>query len=119
MNFRDFLTESTTASIIVKVGDKYSMSYLRADGSTVGNNLKKYFNGKKALDLVSKSGEIRTIRNNKIEFYNDKILLKKNLSEKQVIKEANDFGDYIYYYDGKDWYSADDDIYSLSDLRKF
>lgn len=119
MNFRQFLTEGTTASIVVKTGDdQYSISYLQYDGSTVGPDLSKNFEGKKALELVSKSGEIASINGNKIEFYNDKKMLKTNLSEKQAKKEANNFGDYIYYYDGKNWYMSNGKIKSLDSMNE-
>jgi len=116
MTFRA-LIEGTQAAIIVKTGDdEYSMAYLQYDGSTVGDELKK-FQGKDALKLVSKSGEIRGIDNGKIEFYDSRILLKTGLNSNQVIKEANAFSNYAYYYDGKEWYKTSQKIKSLDHMK--
>jgi len=112
------LNEGTTAAIIVKQSNgKYSMAYAQYDGylDGVGAELAdNFYSQDKANELVDErdGGEIRGIDNGEIEFYDPSdrrkgALLITNASEKKVIKEAKGFGNYIYYWDGGDWFYSD------------
>ncbi len=114
MTFREFINEGTTAAIIVKNGDKYDMSYLQYDGMSVGPDLTKYFGTEKlAKKLIQKSGDIRGIDGNRVEFYEGRALLIKKRDEKYIVEEANMFGNYIYFFDGTNWYMTKNRISSL------
>jgi len=112
------INEGTTAAIIVKQSNgKYSMAYAHNDGylDGVGAELAdNFYSQDKANELVDEraGGEIRGIDNGEIEFYDPSdrrkgALLITNASEKKVIKEAKGFGNYIYYWDGQDWFFSD------------
>jgi hypothetical protein len=119
--FKEYvLNEGTQASIIVKTGeDKYSMSYLQYDGSTVGKELIAYFNNDKDVKkLITASGEIRGIIGGEVEYYNDKKLLLKDVSEDKVVKEARYFSTYVYYWDGNSWLYTKGKIKSLEDVHQ-
>lgn len=127
MSFRSLfesvsINEGTQAAIIVKTSDDtYSMSYAQYDGylKGIGEELKHNFRTDKDVrKLVSKSGEIRSIVNGKIEFYTDRTLLKKRMSEGKVVDEANNFAKYKYYWDGIKWSYTDKSIGSIDDINR-
>lgn len=117
------VNEGTQASIIVKTGPgKYSMSYAQYDGylEGIGVELKKYFtDDKKVKELVSGTGEIRGIKDGKIEFYKDRPILIKNAPEDEVLEEANYFSTYKYLWDPNEgkWFYTNKKVRKMADIK--
>ena len=117
------LNEGTQATFIVKDGDAYRVSLLQYDGypDYVAPILKKKFNSDKgAKKLTQKSGEIRSISSDgKVDYYNDyPPLLLVTTNDQEAIDLANNFANYKYFWDGKEWRYKDGYLKSFKDFIK-
>jgi len=117
----NIVNESTQGTITVKIGDKYYRSIMQADGylSFVKPLLKKKYNSQKDAErLVQKTGEIRRIDGDEVEYYTDKKVLSIKKADSQEAIDNTKDAHYKYFWDGKNWMYAEGSIGTFADMKK-
>ena len=114
------INEGTQATITVFDGNEYKTSILQYDGykEYAGKILKKSYNTPvKAQELVKKSGEIRTLEDNYVEYYTDRYLLKKTTNPEKALKDLKQVSSYQYFFNGEKWFYNKGSLRSLDQLK--
>ncbi len=114
------LNESTQAAIIVKIGNTYKTSILQSDGykEYMKPVLTKGYNSQKdAEKLVQKTGEIRGVNKDSVEYYKDRKLLAVSDDESNAVKDANEVH-IKYFWDGDKWNYGTGQIKTFADMKK-
>jgi len=115
-----FLNEGTNATITVKMKNgEYRTSFVQYDGYLKGVGkelLDNFYSQKDAERLVQKTGDIRQIINDKVDYYDDRNILDRTKNESKAVKNANE-AYYKYLWDDGDWFVAQGNIKSFDDMQ--